>query len=188
MDVDLPAPALRSSTGAGACRRTVSCFQSWPSHPPGSGCAFERLRAPPLALEACAVLASVGAWETLTEATTSGPVEPAAGGGSLSGEAGSGVALVTTDVLATLTAFITGSLGAGTVCDSLAVADAFAVCAGGAPGFRTLFGGAAFEAVVAAARVAGAAATARAVVVRFAALLPTGPVAGVDLRVATIPA
>lgn len=111
-----------------------------------------------------------------------------AGGGSLSGEAGTGVALVTTDGLATPTAFITGSLGAGTVCDSLAVADAFAVCAGGAPGFTTLFGGGAFKAVMAAERVAAAAATERAVVARFIPLLATAPDAGVDFRAADMSA
>jgi hypothetical protein len=42
--VDLLAPALRSSTGAGACRKTVSCLKSSPSHPPWLDCGVERLR------------------------------------------------------------------------------------------------------------------------------------------------
>jgi hypothetical protein len=68
--IDLVGPVLRSSTGAGGCRRTVSWFQRPLNHPPWLGCEFDGLRAPSLALEAFPRLALLCAVDALAAATT----------------------------------------------------------------------------------------------------------------------
>jgi hypothetical protein len=103
------------------------------------------------------------------------------------GGADTGAALGTAAGLSTAAIFATGSLDAGTVCESLAVVDALAICTCGAV-WSASCDRVAFEAVIAAERVGGAATTARVVVARLDPRVATARDAGVGFRATELPA